>query len=151
MWVVEQGVIISERNSNGGSLIGTGIYSKGMIIGISGLNDINGIVMCKPLQNAVLLGYCQKDVLDLLSTNGDAAIFLLQFACARFYFLLHSLELNSLHDIDERIDELENILSGLKQNVPDTVLAEYLGIHPASIGRARKNKMIKLKKHTHKL
>jgi hypothetical protein len=147
MWVVDQGVIISERNSSEGSLIGTGIYSKDMIIGISGLNDINGIVMCRPLQNTVLLGYCPKDVLDLLSANVDAAISILHFACARFYFLLHSLELNSLHNIDERIDELENILNGLKQSVPDTVMAEYFGIHPASIGRARKSRMVKPRKH----
>ena len=148
MWVVDEGILINERNSRDGALIGTGIYASDMILGISSLDNKSGMIMCRPLQHSVLLQYSTKDIMNLLSMDVEATNCVLRFACSRFYFMLHTLEFNTLHSVDERVGELEKILSSVNQNVPDTVLAEYLGICPASIGRARKNRMLKSKKHS---
>ena len=56
--------------------------------------------------------------------------------------MMNSLEMNSLRSVPERIEYFERML--LLYDDPDlldygdNVIAEYLGIHPASISRARR-------------
>ena len=142
MWLLQRGVIITEHNNSDGTQIGTGVYGPGMMIGVTAVNGESGIVNCKPLKDAVVVGYRTKDILKLMNENQEITMYLLKFMCGRFRFLMRSLEMNSLRSISERIHFFEKLIKDFGDeelmDFSDNVIAEYLGIHPASISRARK-------------
>lgn len=142
LWVVTDGVMITERNNSDGTQIGSGIYGPSMIIGITALNGESGIVTCKPLKDTKVVGYSTKELLKLMNEDGEVMMHIVKFLCGRFRFMMNSLEMNSLRSVPERIKYFETLVKAFNDDellgFGDNTVAEYLGIHPASISRARK-------------
>ncbi len=142
VWMVESGIIITEQYSDDGREIGTGIYSDGMLLGISSIVDDSRCVMCRIVKDTVLIGYQTKEFCKLLEENSEACFYALKFACSRYKFAIDTVRLNALDNINTKIEKFNNMLSSnenLKNiDLPDNVIAGYLGIHPSSISRAKK-------------
>lgn len=142
IWGVEDGVILAEKNNNNGTLLGTGIYSRGMLLGVTSLNGDEGIITCRAIKKTTLIRFKTTDVIKLLKKKPELMMDMIKFLAGRFRFMMDYLEINSLHNTDERIEYFENMLSKFGDpelmNISDTVIAEYLGMHPISVSRARK-------------
>lgn len=142
LWLVQDGVLITERNNSDGTLIGTGVYGPGMIVGVTALNDESGMITCKPMKDTYIAGYKTKELLELMKEDQEITMYLVRFLCGRFRFMMNSLEMNSVRSVQERIEFFEKLIKdhddGELVSFNDSVVAEYLGIHPVSISRARK-------------
>ena len=142
IWLITDGVVLAERNNADGTQIGCGIYGPGMLAGITALNGESGVFTCKPLKDTTVQAYRTKELIDLMQSDSELMMYIIQFLCGRFRFMMNSLEMNSLRSVPERIEYFERML--LLYDDPnlldygDNVVAEYLGIHPASISRARR-------------
>lgn len=150
IWGIDEGIIITEKNNNDGTLLGTGIYSKGMLLGVTAFNGDEGIITCRAIKQSTLIRFKTNDVLNLLKSKPELMMQMIKFLAGRFRFMMNYLEMNSLHNTDERIEYFENMLSKFDDpelmNISDTVIAEYLGMHPISVSRARKQILEKRKK-----
>lgn len=149
LWGIDEGVIITEKNNSNGSLLGTGIYSKGMFIGVTAFNNDEGIITCRAIKRSTLTRFKTKEVVELLKRRPDLMLLMLKFLADRFRFFVNFLEMNSLHSTDERVEYFEKMLSQFNDtdilNISDTIIAEYLGMHPISVSRARKHILEKRK------
>lgn len=146
LWLVIDGVIITERNNSDGTQIGCGVYGPGMLVGITALNNESGVITCKPLKDTTVMGIRTKDLLQLMREDHEISMYVVQFLCNRFRFMMNSLEMNSVRSVQERISYFEKMIQSFDDpelfDFGDNVVAEYLGIHPASISRARKQMYI---------
>ena len=56
---------------------------------------------------------------------------------------MDNLRVNALDSVSERIEKFEAIINGTEElsniDLPESVIANYLGIHPSSMSRARKS------------
>ena len=149
IWGIDEGIILTERNNNNGTLLGTGIYSRGMLLGITALNGDEGIITCRAIKHSTLIRFKTNDVVDLLKSKPELMMQMIKFLAGRFRFMMNYLEMNSLHNTDERIEYFENMLSKFDDrellNISDAIIAEYLGMHPISVSRARKQILEKRK------
>ena len=150
MWMIESGVLITVQNESSGKEIGTGLYSTGMMLGIISFTGIDSCVICKMITDVELRGYRTKDIEALLKANPDACYHAFQFACSRFKYVMDNLRVNALDSVSERIEKFEAIINGTEElsniDLPESVIANYLGIHPSSMSRARKSNANQSKK-----
>jgi len=142
IWLIKDGIIITERNNSDGTKIGCGVYAPGMLAGITALNGESGVITCKPLKDTVVIGYRTKAFVELMESDIEITRYIIRFLCGRFRFIMNSLEMNSIRSVGERIEFFENTLRSFNDpdifSFGDSTIAEYLGIHPASISRARR-------------
>lgn len=141
IWIVENGVIIPQRNNKDGTLLGTGIYNDGMILGITALNGENGIITCRALKDSTVMCVPTSDVISLMKSNPDVNEYIVGFLCNRFRFMMNLMEMNALHAVSERVQFFDDLLLSFNdpslRNIEDKIISEFLGIHPASVSRAR--------------
>jgi CRP-like cAMP-binding protein len=147
IWLVDQGFFLSFLISDEGILLGTGIFKTGDIIGLTSFNGDNRILMIRSILEGQLLGYQTEKVLSYLRTDNDALSNLLKYASGRLRLLMNQLETDMLESPENRIVTFERNLAELSADKPitinDNVLASYLGMHPASVSRARKRMLLK--------
>ena len=144
IWYINKGILLSERNTVDGIRIGTGIYSKGMILGLKSFYGDSNIINCVALTDSECYGFKTKEVVSVLYDDVDMMYHTLQLACQRFDFALNVVEIQSMKTVVERIDFLEkklrDIANGEFLEISDNIIAEFLGVHPVSVSRARKQK-----------
>lgn len=144
IWVVANGVFISERNNDDGTQIGSGIYTKGSILGLNALQGNRGMVSCIALMESTVIGYRTSELLSLMRENFDVHMYITSYSIQRMMFLMKSLEMNSLRTVEEKIDYFDELLNRCCQpyppNISDSTRAQFLGVNPTSISRARSKK-----------
>ena len=141
IWYVKEGVILPERNNADGSVIGTGIYGPGSLMGITAFNGDDGFISCIPLKDSVVIGYRWKELNQLILQDTEAHYYITKCLAKRFRLLMNMLELNCMHEVSARIKGFEALLSEFNDpeilNISDAIVAEFIGVHPSSVSRAR--------------
>lgn len=141
LWVIEKGSLITVELDESGREIGTGIYNSDMIIGISSFFENEHCTTCKPIQDTVLRAYQIKSVIRLLKENPEHCFYALQYAASLFCFSIDFLKLNTFSSLEGRLAWFEKLVREYTQedqlDIPDTLIAGFLGIHPSSLSRVR--------------
>lgn len=144
IWLIEEGRLITERIDKDGNLIGTGVYKGGMLLGVYALIGGENVVTVKPLKKSRLLGFKTQELIQLLRKDQDLLFYVMSFLCERFRFMMNSLEMASLRNVEDRVTFFEDVLAEFNDpelfDISDAAIAEYLGIHPVSVCRARRKK-----------
>lgn len=147
IWYLNSGIILSERLTSDGALLGTGIYGPGMLLGVTGLNGESDVINCKTVSDTELYRFRTDDMMQLFGDFPEIMLYVLRLVGRRFKFALDLVENSTIHTVNERVEFFENRLREIAGDEPvdisDGLVAEFLGIHPVSVSRARKHNLKK--------
>jgi len=142
LWIVEEGALLTMRETDDGRIKGIGLYDANALIGVAGATETNRSTTCYAMSKAVLAYVPMKDFLALMARDHQLCYHFMVYVSHALIESYNDIELSTLGTLEDKIASFEQRLA-TKHFPRDTSLSEVVtamavGAHPVSVNRSKK-------------
>ena len=142
MWIVEEGALLTMRETDDGRIKGIGLYDANSLIGVAGVAETDRSTTCYAMSKTVLAYVPMKEFLSLMAEDHRLCHHFMLYVSHALVESYNDIELSTLGTLEDKIAAFEQRMAS-KRFPQDTSLSEVVtamavGAHPVSVNRSKK-------------
>lgn len=142
LWIVEEGALLTMRETDDGRIKGIGLYDAHTLIGVAGVTETDRSTTCYAMSRTVLACVPMEDFLALMARDHQLCYHFTIYISHALIESYNDIELSTLGSLEDKIASFEQRLA-TKHFPRDTSLSEVVtamavGAHPVSVNRSKK-------------